>query len=107
MAGVESATRRGGTNMPAGARLRRVLGHVSPAEAAPAPAGGEPQKKSYDGLPVVENFQEETVEHFRGVELLGDDVMLVTFPKYDPFKVCGSLSSAELLPLIITRKIVC
>jgi hypothetical protein len=34
----------------------------------------------YDGLPVMDNFHYETVEHFRGVEVLADDVTLVTFP---------------------------
>ena len=29
----------------------------------------------------MDNFHEETVEHFRGVEVMDDDVMLVTFPK--------------------------
>ena len=30
---------------------------------------------------MVDNFHDETVVHFRGVEVLVDDVMLVTFPK--------------------------
>ena len=30
---------------------------------------------------MVDNFHDETVVHFRGIEVFEDDVMLVTFPK--------------------------
>eukprot|EP01050_Picozoa_sp_SAG11_P023679 SAG11_NODE_4825_length_1753_cov_1.519952_1_plen_104_part_00 len=45
------------------------------------PSGGEPCKKFFDGLPVTDNFHDETVAHFKGVKMMADDVMLVTFPK--------------------------
>ena len=89
---------------------RTLLDHLR-STPAPAPTGGEPCTSFYDGafasrthglrqrqrtdsdsscprwlgshagLPVMDNFHDETVEHFRGVEMLDDDVMLVTFPK--------------------------
>ena len=64
-------------------RLRNTLAGIAGRGDQPqiALAGGEPCTKFYDGLPVTGNFHEETVDHFRGVEMMADDVMLVTFPK--------------------------
>ena len=51
---------------------------------------------------MVDNFHDETVVHFRGVEVLEDDVMLVTFPK------CGTTvrppASPPSLPPSLSRR---
>ena len=39
----------------------------------------------------MDNFHHETVAHFRGVEMLSDDVTLVTFPK------CGTTWTWKIL----------
>ncbi len=56
-------------------RLRCVLSALQRSD-----AGGDPCTRFYDGLPVMDNFHYETVEHFRGVHMKADDVTLVTFP---------------------------
>eukprot|EP01052_Picozoa_sp_SAG31_P050910 SAG31_NODE_11843_length_993_cov_1.092841_2_plen_157_part_00 len=68
-----------GAHSHAGRALRRL--RTLSALVQPLDAGGEPCKKFYDGLPVTDNFQLETVEHFKTVQLYEDDVFLVTFPK--------------------------
>ena len=50
---------------------------------------------------MVDNFHDETVVHFRGVEVLEDDVMLVTFPKCGTTVRCSPLLPARWAPIAL------
>ena len=59
---------------------------------------------------MVDNFHDETVVHFRGIDVFEDDVMLVTFPKCGTTvrcpRPCQSLSLGSLGPIAAAKRAV-